>query len=907
MISTTSSSIASSLNATSTSSKRLSGLVSGLDTDTLVKQLTMGTQNKIDKQSQNKQIALWRQQSYREVTTALQEFQTKYFSSSTSSSSILNASFFNSTSIKNTSSFLNVSGSASTAKNMVVTGISQLAKQAGFSSKYRVSNDMISGVVKDIWSPSNVAGSKITVNYDGKDYEVDLAGDFTFNKGDDISKITDALNEKIETTTGLAGNVKFGYSDGKVTLTKTGTSTADIKITSGSTKLLSGLGLSTVTPNGNILEGGATNTDDLFKNTLTADSTLDVKINGSTYTLSIPANTEISADTTLGTKSVQAVLDEAIRSNTDLSGKLKVTVGADGAVSFTKADGTTDGLSITGGSQNLLQGLGLKQTDGSITTSGTYNREKLVSSYLGDSLAGSTLTVSLDGVDKYITFKESDKNTADGYSTPEKLAAYIQKGLTAAYGKVVSGKDASGNDISGQDKVKVEFTNGMLSFTSPVAASVISIESSDASGVLGKNGALGIYAGETNRINTSKDLKDIQENLSSANTLTESSSDGTYGITINDKTFTFKKTDTIDTIMKTINNDSQANVTVAYSTINNTFSVTAKNGGSGSRVDIANVGTGNLATVLFGTVPTKDASGNYIENADAYSLQKPQDAKMTVSFDGNAANAIEIVRTENKFTLDGVDFELLSQTDGTVSSSTPIKFSVDNKTDDLYTKIKDFVDDYNAIIKLTNDKVSERKDTDATYAPLTDSQKADMSETEITNWEAKAKKGLLQGDSILNTLSLDLRKSMTDQVASMKTALYQIGIATKANDYSANGQLTIDEDKLKDALTNDPDKVASLFTSEDGIASRMQDVINKNIKTYGGDGILIEKAGIANSTTVDDSALTKTVTDCNTKIKELKALLETQQEQYYAKFTKLEQYLSTMNSQSSLFTTTASS
>ena len=140
----------------------------------------------------------------------------------------------------------------------------------------------------------------------------------------------------------------------------------------------------------------------------------------------------------------------------------------------------------------------------------------------------------------------------------------------------------------------------------------------------------------------------------------------------------------------------------------------------------------------------------------------------------------------------------------------------------------------------------------------------------------------------------------------MKTALYQIGIATKANDYSANGQLTIDETKLKDALNNDPDKVASLFTSEDGIAKKMQDVINKNIKTYGGDGILIAKAGVDNSTTVDDSALTKIVTDCNSKIKDLKTLLQTQQEQYYAKFTKLEQYLSQMNSQASLFTSSSS-
>ncbi|WP_444659922.1 flagellar filament capping protein FliD [Caproiciproducens sp. R2] len=887
MISTASSSLASSLNATATSSKRLSGLVSGLDTDTLVKQLTSGTQSKIDKQGQLKQIALWRQQSYREVTKALQEFQSKYFSSATSSSSILNAAFFNSTSIKNTSSFLNVSGSASAAKNMVVTGITQLAQQAGFASKHKVSDQTISGAVSDVWRPSTVAGSTITVNYDGKDYQLALDSDFTFAKDDDISKVTDALNAKIAKTDGLADNVNFKVEDGKVILAKTGSSSADIKITDGSDGLLKGLGLSKDTSGSTVIEGGDTNTDSFFKSTLTAGSTLDIEIDGNAYTLTIPSDTSISSEDSLGTLSVKAILEEAIRSNPDLKDKLSVDITGN-TVSFSSSAGA---LKITGGSQNLLQGLGLtKIEDKNFALTGTYSYENLVSSYLGDSLSGSTLTVSLDGVDKYITFKESD-NQKGLYSTPEKLAEYIQNSLTASYGK-----DADGNS---KFQVSYDDTTKSLNFKAASSTSIIAIESSDVSGILGKTGALGIYAGETNRLNTNKDLEDVQENL--ATPLVASSADGTYGITINDKTFTFKSTDTINTILKTINNDAQANVTITYSSVNDTFSITAKNGGSGSRVDIEEVGDGNLAAVLFGTVPPKGAS----ESTEDYTLQKAQDAVMTVSFDGNPANAITITRSENKFTLDGVDFELLAEMDSTVEK--PITFSVNNQTDDLYDKIKSFVDDYNAIIKLCNDKVSERKDTDETYDPLTDAQKADMSEDEIKNWEAKAKKGILNGDSILSNLSVDLRSSMTDQVASMKAALYEIGIATKANDYSANGQLTIDEETLKNALNNNPDKVASLFTSEDGIAARMQSIINKNIKTTGGDGILITKAGVDNSTKVDNSTLTQAVTDYNTKIKELKTLLETQQEQYYAKFTRLEQYLSNMNSQAALFLTDTSS
>jgi len=87
----------------------------------------------------------------------------------------------------------------------------------------------------------------------------------------------------------------------------------------------------------------------------------------------------------------------------------------------------------------------------------------------------------------------------------------------------------------------------------------------------------------------------------------------------------------------------------------------------------------------------------------------------------------------------------------------------------------------------------------------------------------------------------------------------------------------------------------------------MQAVIDRNIKTTGGDGILIAKAGVENSTKVDTSSITKSLAEYDTQIKNLKALMETQQEQYYAKFTKLEQYLSTMNSQSNIFTSNTTS
>ena len=502
----------SSAYTTATSSKRLSGIISGLDTDSIVQQLTMGTQSKIDKQMQNKQVAQWQQDSYREVIKALSEFEDKYFSTSTSSSNILNSSFFNSTSIKNTSTLLNVSGSASAAKNMVVTGISRLAKQAKLSSSYQVSNEEITtGTIQDDWTQSTISGGSITINYGGKDYNVYLDDGFSFNQGDDISKLTDQLNTQISKTDGLKGNVKFSYDagSGKVTLEKTGTATGGIGITKGTDTLLSGLGLAATSDNKatSILGTKAANSDYFFNHTIAAGSSLDFKIGDDTYTLKLSSAINIpvgGSDADVAT-ALQTALKKEIGNNADLKNKLDVSVGSDGAVQFSLKDGVPGSLDITDGSQNLLKGLGLSYDSAAKTysTSGKVKQSDLLQSYLQDSLSGSTLTFSLNGLTKSINFLESEK---DQYSTVGGLETYLQGKLDAAFG---AGKVT----VDPDNLVNPADTNGSLSFKVSDPTSVLTLTSSSKSGVLGMNGALKVYSGESNRINTDKTLEDLSPNL----------------------------------------------------------------------------------------------------------------------------------------------------------------------------------------------------------------------------------------------------------------------------------------------------------------------------------------------------------------------------------------------------------
>ncbi len=77
----------------SMSGKRVTGLVSGMDTDELVKNMTATMRSKIAKQQQLKQKASWKMDAYRSISSKLIAFQNK-FTSYTSSTNLRSASFY---------------------------------------------------------------------------------------------------------------------------------------------------------------------------------------------------------------------------------------------------------------------------------------------------------------------------------------------------------------------------------------------------------------------------------------------------------------------------------------------------------------------------------------------------------------------------------------------------------------------------------------------------------------------------------------------------------------------------------------------------------------------------------------------------------------------------------------------
>ena len=126
---------------------RITGLASGLDVDSLVENMTMGTLNKIQKQQQAKQKLEWKMNDYRSISSKLISFQNKYNSYS-SSTNLRSPSFYDKsivTALGENSKYISVSGKSSAAETMAIKAVKQLAKDTSYVSKNSVSDQTPTG------------------------------------------------------------------------------------------------------------------------------------------------------------------------------------------------------------------------------------------------------------------------------------------------------------------------------------------------------------------------------------------------------------------------------------------------------------------------------------------------------------------------------------------------------------------------------------------------------------------------------------------------------------------------------------------------------------------------------------------------------------------------------------------
>ncbi len=496
-----------------------------------------------------------------------------------------------------------------------------------------------------------------------------------------------------------------------------------------------------------------------------------------------------------------------------------------------------------------------KNLEGTISSNGTLSADDIVS--LLSSIQGKSISLVLDGRLKTVTFDNSFIQAASSDLSEAGLKNAFQSAVDKAFG-VMNNDDRI---------INVNIENGQLSINADT--SVISVRA--VGGDTATLDMLGLSDGKSNRIS-------LYSKLDQASLSKDLSSDvDIYKFTINSVDFEFNKDVTLADIIREVE-ASSAGVSFQYSSLSDSFILTAKETGAGDNIRIQET-QGNLMTALGLT----DAGGANIEYG--------KNAILSV-------NGREIVRSSNDILIDGVNIELHQKTG---KEDPPLIITLNEDASSLLDPIKNFVEDYNALLDLINGLTSEKPNPK--YQPLSEEQKSEMTDKQIEQWEEKAKAGILRNDPVLRGLLSELRGAMLGSISKGSINLFDLGISTGS--YQDYGKLKInDEAKLIETLKTRGPEVMELFTGKErGLANRMYETIQGAIKNTGGKnhrGSLIELAGIEASTSDFENSISERINRANKRIAELQMRLTSEESQLWRKFTAMETALQRLDIQSGM-------
>lgn len=801
----------------------ISGLASGMDTESMIENAVSGYKTKISTLQQKRTKVEWQQEVYRSIIGKMSSFSDKY-TSYASSTNLLSSSFFNqAVKVTATGKYADmVSASGKTSSSVQILGVKQLARAATYTV-------------------SGIGGSKSTATPEFTGSTVDLS------EKKELSNVSGSLTIK------YGGDRSFTLDFGEL---------------------------------------------DIYENADKLAEAIRSKLGEQTMTLS--DGTSVKA-----------------------SEKIDVKVNDEGNIEFSEKGGAGNAVTISGATGKIKDTLKIT-ADGTESTLNTKDVELVdKSSTLGDYLSGKELALTLDGVTKKIKLPEYKKDgtalSNDAYTTA------LQTKINEAFG---AGKVAL-------EKVGAADGKGFsLKFSTTQAGSTLSV-SGDAAKALGLDKAatyvntsktLGELLGDKavdwskfEKVKAEGDVKPVnKKDGSGVDYYTDSkgnrvkSEDGgkTYyrvddkgeflrEFKINGKLVgAFNKDTALETVLTSINGNADAGVKVSYSKTTNQFQFTTRETGASSQIVMGD----GLAKTLFGDTEDVNKDTGVNEKTGA-SYSKGLDAIFSMKVNGQPLN--DISRSSNTFDVDGMSVSLKGTF--TATEADAVSFTSSSDADKIIDTIKSMVEDYNAMvteIKNAYSTMPQQKSNGKYYEPLTEEDKADMSESSIKAYEEKAKQGLLFADRDLSALYSQLTSAISmsgkdgaDLKAIGITSNYSNGLTT----------LSLNEEKLRAALETDPDKVRDVFSksmasgsSSNGLMQALKSPLDMYSKTQGTKGILVQKAGstLAPSTLYKNTLQNK-LDDIDTQIEKWQDKMADQVDRYTSKFTALEKLISQMNSQSS--------
>lgn len=254
-------------------------------------------------------------------------------------------------------------------------------------------------------------------------------------------------------------------------------------------------------------------------------------------------------------------------------------------------------------------------------------------------------------------------------------------------------------------------------------------------------------------------------------------------------------------------------------------------------------------------------------------------------------NGAILTSDTTNITIAGIELNVL----GTTGDET-VNISVTNDTSGVYDTIKEFISEYNAILKEMNTLYNAGSAKD--YDVLSDEEKDAMSESEVEKWESKIKDSLLRRDTTLGGIVSSFKNKMMGTYTTpdgRRFALSSIGIST-SQDYKEGGLLHIlgDEDdaeyadktnRLKKMLDEDPDTVIGVLTSlTDSLYSDLQKKMSATTMSSA-------------LTFYNDKEMSSQLSDYKDEISKWQSRLDEMEDKYYKQFSAMETALANLQSQ----------
>ncbi|MBQ8786254.1 MAG: flagellar filament capping protein FliD [Oscillospiraceae bacterium] len=839
---------------------RMAGLMSGLDTEELVKAMSANTKARLNSQKQKLQKLEWKQESYRSIISKVSEFKNKYLDILSADSIKANAVMKKCTATSSNDKVITATASAGATAAKYTISKATAAKSASFDSNGAVSE----GAVKLDFSNAE-AGKSYTVelNFDGvtKNISFTAGADVEATKANFLnsanSAVADIKNsaQGFEFKDGTSTLVFNGNNDGVYHTFGVGASKAVGLDFSASSKITTSTKLGSVDFSETLVAGS----DGKYKFTINGT---DFEVDGNTTIGDLINKVNTSdAGVKLSFSSVSQSFEIATK-NTGASAEINMSQSSGNLLNSLFNIGS-DKLSITNADKGKIEYTEVNNDFSTRITNDIANKMRY--GFKTDDAESSkyTVNISIDGTEheleldlSALTRKES---TEDAY-TDEEVTTALNDALKKAY-----------NDKTGEELTGVEF--GFTTVTDDKTQKStynLSIKS-DSAVTFGENDFY--IAKDTTNVETKKaDASYLAAAGVSSMTFNVDGSE----VTVNaSSTEGIKMQDLVDAGIVTI--DNAGNITAA------------------ADIDGVSDEAKSLLNDIFGK-DTGIQGANDTDTITAYG----SNSSITVSTDGE--NFVTYTSANNSFSFDGTNINLSNAKEfEALTEDEYITIDTAKDTSGVKDVIVKFIDDYNKLLDdLYGEVTTNRpKSSGSYYDPLTEEQKEEMSEDEIKNWNENAKKGLLYRDSSVQRFLSDFRGAMASAVDGM--TLGAMGI-TLTDTWSDHGKLQIDESKLDNAIETYGDKIADFFTSENGLAAKLDNSIERAISTKTNKyGYLTSLAGMKNTKTDKDNQIYRQMESIQDLIDRLNDKYEKEQDSYWQRFTALEKYMGQAQQQQSYF------